>query len=209
MTQYVNLLPPTRRRSGDALTLRNVALAALVATALPAGVALWLEPQVARLRSEATALRAQLTGGDATRVGTLDTALSRDLSEARLTIARAQGAATQLRALETLPTERFSEYFAALSRQVAPGVWLTGFVADAPAQHFTLSGRALRAELIPGYLQRLTQEAVFRERKFRALELLDKPYSDSDSETRIVEFRLQSELRVGASVRLAASGSGS
>ncbi|MCL4746107.1 MAG: PilN domain-containing protein [Burkholderiaceae bacterium] len=208
MTQYINLLPPTRRRRRDALTLRNVALAALVATALPAGVALWLDPQVARLRVESSALRAQLTGADATRVGTLDTALGQELSELRRTIARAQDAATQLRALDTLATDRFSEYFAALSRQVAPGVWLTGFVADAPAQQFTLSGRALRPELIPGYLHRLTQEAVFRERKFRALEVLEKPYSDSDGDTRIVEFRLQSELREGASVRLASGGSG-
>lgn len=68
----------------------------------------------------------------------------------------------------------FSRYMMALSRQSLPGVWLTGFDLAAGGMELTLSGRALNADLLPAYLQRLTREAPLQSRRFTSM-LISQP----------------------------------
>lgn len=77
-------------------------------------------------------------------------------------------------------TSGFSQYMAALSRQTMTGVWLTAFDFAAGATQLTLRGRALSPDLVPAYLQRLTQEAPLQGRRFASM-AISQPARGSDS----------------------------
>lgn len=68
-------------------------------------------------------------------------------------------------------TRGFSAFMRALAHQGVEGVWLTGFSVGAAGQDISITGRALRAELVPAYLKRLGQDAYFSGRSFAALDM--------------------------------------
>jgi hypothetical protein len=65
----------------------------------------------------------------------------------------------------------FSRYLSALSRRNLPGVWLTGFTLGGKGSPVTLKGRALRAELVPTYLQSIGSDETMRGRSVSELRL--------------------------------------
>jgi hypothetical protein len=66
-------------------------------------------------------------------------------------------------------TDGFSEYMRVFSRQSQQGVWLIGFDIGAGGDELTIMGRALGAELVPAYLQRLNREAAIQGRQFGSM----------------------------------------
>jgi len=68
-------------------------------------------------------------------------------------------------------TRGFSDFMRALAQQSIDGVWLTGFSVGAAGDEISISGRALRAELVPAYLKRLGQDPFFSGRSFAALDI--------------------------------------
>jgi len=201
MTQHINLLPPSGESARDALTLPAILWAALATLGLAAGASLWWRPDVARLTREVSSLKQQIAANNlayGTRRIALDGTLARRLDEARERSARLVQAHERLRELDANTPEHFSTFFDALSRQTMPGVWLTAFAADGPDRRLVMAGRAMSAELVPGYLQRLQREPAFQSRRFASLELEDRPVGiarpdDAAGGQRVVEFRLQSD----------------
>jgi Tfp pilus assembly protein PilN len=63
----------------------------------------------------------------------------------------------------------FSGQMRALARQSEAGLWLTGF--DLSATQVELQGRALSAELVPGYLRRLGTEKAMEGVSFNGLRI--------------------------------------
>ena len=80
-------------------------------------------------------------------------------------------------ALARLQNEEFgnrkghSPYLRAFSRQIIDGVWLTGFSIDGGGNAIGIQGRAIQAELIPAYINRLKQESVIQGKSFATLEI--------------------------------------
>lgn len=68
-------------------------------------------------------------------------------------------------------TSGYSEYFRAFARQSVHGVWLTGIDIVGAGKDIGMEGKALRPELVPGYIQRLTREAVLQGKTFGSLEI--------------------------------------
>lgn len=68
-------------------------------------------------------------------------------------------------------TAGYSEYFRAFARQSVTGVWLTGVSVVGAGKEIGLEGRALQPELVPGYIQRLTREAVLQGKTFGSMEI--------------------------------------
>ena len=68
-------------------------------------------------------------------------------------------------------TQGYSEYLRAFSRQIANGIWLTGFNIQGAGAEIGLQGRTLRPELVPAYIKRLGQEAVMQGKSFATLEM--------------------------------------
>jgi hypothetical protein len=96
---------------------------------------------------------------------------------------------------------RYSAYFQALARKRVDGLWLTGVTIQGSGDSIGLQGRALKAGLLPGYLDGLAGEAVLRGKSFGRLEMIEpKPEqvetaqaaSPPPAAPRFVEFSLQS-----------------
>jgi hypothetical protein len=94
-------------------------------------------------------------------------------------------------------TAGYSEYWRAFARQGVSGIWLTGVTLLGPGKEIGLEGRALQPELVPGYIQRLTREAVLQGKTFGSLEIT-RPgavpvAADVPAAVRYVEFRLATQ----------------
>ena len=72
-------------------------------------------------------------------------------------------------------TNGYSEYLRSFSRQIADGIWLTGFSIYGAGNEIGLQGRTLRPELVPAYINRLKNEPVMQGKSFAALEMRTPP----------------------------------
>ncbi len=100
-------------------------------------------------------------------------------------------------------TTGYAEYMRAFSRQIVPGLWLTGFAIHGAGSEVAIQGRALHPELVPSYLDHLKREASMHGKSFSTLEMqrpMVEPGTASDNDTTprqlvpagYVEFQLQS-----------------
>jgi hypothetical protein len=93
-------------------------------------------------------------------------------------------------------TTGYSEYLRAFSRQVVPGLWLTGFKLTGDAAQISLRGGAVNPELVPVYIQKLGNESVMQGKTFATLQI-QQPKADAKSDAKgtpahYVEFTLHS-----------------
>jgi hypothetical protein len=65
----------------------------------------------------------------------------------------------------------YAEYMRALARESLAGLWLTGFSIGMGGAEMEISGRALRPELVPSYIQRLSRERALQGRAFDSLSM--------------------------------------
>ena len=95
-------------------------------------------------------------------------------------------------------TTGYSEYMRAFSRQVVPGLWLTGFNVAGDAAQLSLSGGVVNPELLPAYIQRLSRERVMRGKTFSTLQMQQNKVeaatgqASASATRRYVEFTLHS-----------------
>ncbi len=94
-------------------------------------------------------------------------------------------------------TQGFSRHMRALARQDVEGIWLTRIVLAGESHKTRLEGRALRAELIPLYVQELTTEEPFAEQRFQRFQI-DSPEDETDT---AVYFSMDSEMQLTADAR--------
>ena len=92
-------------------------------------------------------------------------------------------------------TNGYSALLTAFARQSINGLWLTG-IAAGTGGHLMVRGRALQAELLPVYIQRLGREEVLKGRPFEKLELAQKQLAEQKAALLFVEFALSSENAV-------------
>lgn len=92
----------------------------------------------------------------------------------------------------------YSGYLRAFSRQVLPGLWLTGFKINGDGAQISLSGGVLNPELLPHYIQRLSKESVMQGKSFATLQMQQPGQGEGNVATRsgdvarYVEFTLSS-----------------
>jgi cell division protein FtsL len=91
----------------------------------------------------------------------------------------------------------YSEYMSAFSRQVVPGLWLTGFKVTGDGVQIGLNGAVTDGKLLPDYIQRLSREPIMRGKSFSTLQMqqvMSTPDKDSKQPAvpRYVGFSLQS-----------------
>lgn len=68
-------------------------------------------------------------------------------------------------------TEGYSEYMRAFARQSVNGLWLTGFKIVGAGTEMEITGRTVRPELVPIFVQRLSSEPVMKGRQFASLRI--------------------------------------
>jgi len=68
----------------------------------------------------------------------------------------------------------YAKFLTALARQRVEGVWLTGVEISGPGNDFALDGRAIRADLLPGFIKMLRNEEAFRGKPIGTLALRER-----------------------------------
>lgn len=71
-------------------------------------------------------------------------------------------------------TAGFSTFLVGLARERVNGLWLTDFAIHHGGADINLAGSALRPELVPRYLQKLSSESAFSGKTFKTL-LMTRP----------------------------------
>ncbi len=89
-------------------------------------------------------------------------------------------------------TQGFSRYLVSLARQDTDGLWLTHIGLSALGDKTRLEGQALRAELVPAYLQSLAEEPPFAEQRFHQFQI-DGPEERTGG---IVTFSMDSDAEL-------------
>jgi hypothetical protein len=160
-----------------------------------------LETQVQITEEKLNRVRNQLIDMSATlKQKTVSTLLEEELTrfESRL---NAKKLIIEILGKDTLGnTTGYSEYMRAFSRQLLNGLRLTGFVIS--NTEMVLTGRLIKPELIPAFLQRLKHERVMQGRSFSNLQInMPEPEKlvDLEESTMVTPDYLEFSLRSSGS----------
>lgn len=206
MSQQINLYNPlflkqekyfSARTMAQALGMIGLGLAALCGYALletrnAEQAARQYGDQVTVQRDQLVKLTAQLAAqGRSKPLETLVARLEHD-------VAARQGTLDALGGGELGNVAGFSDFFAAFGRQAMAGIWLTAITVDGSGAELTVNGRALRPELVPAYIRKLSEEPMMRGRRVTDMRLTAKavqPKAGSTEPERFVEFALSAPVR--------------
>lgn len=190
MSQEINLLGPQFRRSRRSLISAAVlgpVLLLLVALGVGLGFIVRQQERELTLRHAANDASIQRAQDEQRKLAQAVSQIKKDPGlEAELAALEKRRLAVELD-LASLDngaigeTRGFSDFMRALAHQGIEGVWLTGFNVGAAGKDISISGRALRSDLVPAYLQRLGQDPYFAGRNFAALDLA-QPRTDARAE---------------------------
>ena len=179
MLQQINLYLRIERKQVQRFSARTVALsmAALAGVLVVISAGAWLgnqslqsqlvqqQAQQQKLQQDVAALRESLR--QLSDVRELDDAiarLDRDMKIKQRIIAR----------LAAMPDEAnggFSSLLTALAQQPVSGMWFTGITFDDGGADVALKGESRSADLLPQYLQQLSDQPVFTGRRFSVLRM--------------------------------------
>ena len=107
---------------------------------------------------------------------------TRSLREKQLVLSLVQGSTLGA-------TQGFSGHLISLARRDTDGLWLTHIRLSGLGDKTQLEGKALRAELVPAYLQSLAEEPPFATQRFHQLQI----EGSEDPADGIVTFSMNSE----------------
>jgi len=179
MSQQINLFNPAFQPQKHVLSAGQLALAAGVLVTGIAGLALWGSLQTAELQQRANAGAVQLDGRQA-RLAAVNTefvprakdvTMDGQLVDADRKLAAMRHMSGALARGELGDTSGFAGYFKALARQSMQGLWLTGVTVDGGGAQIGIRGRALDPAMVPGYLNRLTNEPLMQGKSFASLQI--------------------------------------
>lgn len=174
MSQQINLYSPSFRKPKKLFTARTMVEALAVVLIALMTLYVYARFQVNVLAREASAFDERVRAG-LERVKKIPGApAAADDKQLDARIAELQ---TRLQATEQLlgqasmsrSTASYAEPLRALARQRVDGVWLTSITLAGDTGDLSLAGRALRAELVPRYIARLTGDPALRGRRFATL----------------------------------------
>ncbi|MFH1045194.1 MAG: hypothetical protein V1796_09195 [Pseudomonadota bacterium] len=179
MSQQINLFDPGLRSRRSPLTAGTMAVAIAVLMAGMLGVHQVAKRDLARaeaLRNNADSrvieLRAQLASAGSQSRRDADKALLDEIARVETRVKGWQELLERLRGAGIGNTEGHAGFLEALAREHADGVWLTGVAIGGAAGGFSIQGRVLRPELLPGYIQLLSGEEALRGRRIGDMKII-------------------------------------
>ena len=199
MSQQINLFNPIflqKKKYFSALTmvqgLGMIALGVALLAAYAAFELSRLRPEARAITAQLEAARAQFSVVQAQTERRRDPGLEAEVQRMEAQVLAMQRVADKLRANEGVAmTDGYSDYMGAFARQIVDGLWLTSFSIDEAGGQISISGAAVRPELIPLYLQRLGREHVLRGKAFDVLEMASAPTEGKSRESDgAIVFRL-------------------
>lgn len=196
IAQQVNLYHPIFRKQQKRFSAKAMVQAGagvVLGTLLMYGYAWWqtasLRHQVAQATAELDTARKRLeTFNNQLAARHVDPRLAQEARDLELRANAAERVGQLLAGQALAGSTGYSKYFVAFARQHVSGVWLTGFsVADA-GEDVTLNGRTANPELVPRFLQRLSQEEALNGVRFHVFQLQRPKKADKGESRGYVEF---------------------
>lgn len=208
MSQQINLYNAAFVPRRDPLSLSGLATAwgiavlVVVVAMLAAGIRTGnVKHNLARESKARSAAQSEMT-----RLATQLSARKADPRLAAELVSLEDGLASRKEVMDTLHAgvigdmHGFSGYLEAFARQSFSGLWLTGLKVASAGQDVVLEGRAVRPDLVPGYLKRLNSEEVMKGHSFAELEMRRPEQNETAKRHRqpeFIEFRLSTLATVG------------
>ncbi|MGD8483792.1 MAG: PilN domain-containing protein [Thioalkalispiraceae bacterium] len=193
--QQINLYQAEFRKQKqplDAKLLINVVIVVSVLLVMVYGFNYWsllqARQQLGQLHQQKTSAEQQLVELKKTHQPLLkNPRLAEDIKRYQSWVDTRQQALNILSAKSFGNTQGFAEYFSGLARQKIDGLWLTGLSFAEGGRQLGLQGSALKPELVPRFLQRLSGESVFTGTRFHSLVMSREKEKDQQ-----VDFQLRS-----------------
>ncbi len=181
MSRQINLYSPVfRHQTSKFSAVWTVAAVVAIAAGMSAYYA-WDTQRLRGLsarRSEAEAqlkqLREQLVALGQAGPRTKNKALEDQVARAEDLLKTRQELLGRLQSGEIGNRDGYAKFLAALARQRVEGVWLTGVEISGPGNDFALDGRAIRADLLPGFIKLLRNEEAFRGKPIGTIALRER-----------------------------------
>lgn len=174
MSQQINLFNPIFLQQKKIFSSKTMAQALGVLVLGVAAMAVYGSMRVQALQRQADAGAAQLQQRQARLAAVTtefpprqkDSSLEAEVSEAERQLGALRDVSGVLQRGELGNTRGYAEYFRALARQHADGLWLTGLSIAGAGSEIGVRGRALDPAAVPGYLTRLMREPVLQGKGF-------------------------------------------
>jgi len=115
---------------------------------------------------------------------------SDQLDDATRALAERQSLLSLMQGNSLGDTRGFSRHLRALARQHIDGLWLTRVVLSPEGDSTRIEGHAIRAELVPLYVQELTAEPAFATQRFHRFQI-DNPTDDAQT---AMAFSMESQV---------------
>ncbi|VXB06791.1 PilN domain-containing protein [Massilia sp. 9I] len=206
MPQQINLFNPAFQPQKKVVTATMMGVSLLVLVIGIAALGVSLRAATARMERERDTEAAHLARKQA-RLATVNAEfaprtknpeLEAQIGEAEAQLAALRHVSGVLQRGELGDTNGYAGYFKALARQGVQGLWLTGVSVAGP--NIGIKGRTTDPALVPGYINRLTQEPLLQGKSFASLQIgqaapVQAPGPDGkpvQSAAPYVEFSLQS-----------------
>ena len=179
ITQQVNLYHPIFRKQQkrfSAKAMVQAGVGVVLGTLLMYGYAWWqtasLRHQVAQATAELDTARKRLEAfNNHLAARQVDPRLAQEARDLELRANAAERVGQLLAGQALAGSTGYSKYFMAFARQHVSGVWLTGFSVTDGGDGVTLNGRTANPELVPQFLQRLSQEEALSGVRFHVFQL--------------------------------------
>jgi len=181
MSRQINLYSPAFRSQPKTFSAGWTVAAVVV---IAAGMSAYYAWDIQKLRglsarrSQAEAqlkqLREQLVALGQAGPRTKNKALEDQVARAENLLKTRQELFGRLQSGEIGNRDGYAKFLAALARQRVEGVWLTGVEISGPGNDFALDGRAIRADLLPGFIKMLRNEEAFRGKPIGTLALRER-----------------------------------
>lgn len=149
--------------------------------------------QIVRNQEKAAIERLENLGPTITAVGG-DQNWSERLEEATRSLREKQIVLSLVQGSTLGDTQGFSGHLISLARRDTDGLWLTHIRLSGLGDKTRLEGKALRAELVPAYLQSLAEEPPFATQRFHQLQI----EGSEDPTDSIVTFSMNNEAGFSA-----------
>ena len=178
MTQNINLFHAGLREPRPQLSFAMLLNGLGVVVGLMALIYVFVQFQVYGVTSELRRAQEQLKAEQADTLKAAgqvaarkpDPELEAEIAKLKGELRQAQDTVSALKGGSFGDRQGFAQYLRAFSRQSVEGLWLTAFTITGTGD-IELSGRALRPDIVPVYIQRLNEEQVLAGHTFARFEM--------------------------------------
>jgi hypothetical protein len=179
MSQQINLYNPSFEKQTTLFSSRAIGQSLMILLVGAAAMGVFSVQQTSKLEAEEKKIGVRLKEREAHHdrmVAELqprarNAAIEAELANADAELNQLRGVSGMLNRGDMGNTKGYADYFRAFSRQNVQGLWLTGATIVGAGKEIEVKGRAMQAELVPGFIGRLTQEPSMKGKSFDLLEI--------------------------------------